>query len=331
MTSRSRSRLVLTFVVRGLVTGLGLLASAPSQLEAAPDSGSIGTSVEGRSIEIGCLGGGDHTVLVVGGLHTGPEAHSSDLVLALAGLGWGGELDVPADARLCLIPTVNPDGVANGTRTNARGVDLNRNWPSLNWTRSAYHPLSGAVSGGAAPLSEPETRALWNYVLQTRPSVVVTLHCCGSVVEANDVVTADQFAQTYAEAAGMRHIADWTAYPVTGQFIDAMDRIGIAAIDVEMAELDSIGLDEHRVAVEASLANGARRPVVAHPRGSLSTTTASTTGDAASNERQYRVRPGDTLADIAARHGTTASALAALNRLVRPDLIEVGQLLAIAS
>jgi LysM repeat protein len=43
----------------------------------------------------------------------------------------------------------------------------------------------------------------------------------------------------------------------------------------------------------------------------------------------YIVRPGDTLTAIAARHGTTVSALAAANRITDPDRIRIGQLLTI--
>ncbi|MBJ7609421.1 MAG: LysM peptidoglycan-binding domain-containing protein [Candidatus Dormibacteraeota bacterium] len=41
----------------------------------------------------------------------------------------------------------------------------------------------------------------------------------------------------------------------------------------------------------------------------------------------YVVHPGDTLADIALRHGTTVSALVEANRLADPNLIRTGQLL----
>jgi LysM repeat protein len=43
----------------------------------------------------------------------------------------------------------------------------------------------------------------------------------------------------------------------------------------------------------------------------------------------YVVRPGDTLSAIAARHGTTVSALAAANQISDPDRIRIGQLLRI--
>jgi LysM repeat protein len=43
----------------------------------------------------------------------------------------------------------------------------------------------------------------------------------------------------------------------------------------------------------------------------------------------YVVRPGDTLWDIAVRHGSTVAALAELNRLTNPSLIRIGQALAI--
>lgn len=43
--------------------------------------------------------------------------------------------------------------------------------------------------------------------------------------------------------------------------------------------------------------------------------------------RPYIVQPGDTLAEIAARFGTTVETLASVNRIPNPDLIVVGQVL----
>ncbi|MDA0350855.1 MAG: M14 family zinc carboxypeptidase [Chloroflexi bacterium] len=134
MTLPSRRGAFVAFAVAIL---LAVLVAPSAAVAATTTSLRIGTSVQGRPIEVACLGSGDQTVIVVGGLHTGPEAHSSDLVLELARLAWAGALDIPGDAQLCLIPTLNPDGAARGTRTNARGVDLNRNWPSANWTATA--------------------------------------------------------------------------------------------------------------------------------------------------------------------------------------------------
>jgi predicted deacylase len=322
MTSRARKPLAIALALAA-VAALTLGVTRPSEGTAADATTStrIGTSAQGRPIDVGCLGSGDQTVLVIGGMHTGPEAHSSELVLELAKLAWGGDLEIPEGARLCLLPTLNPDGLARGTRTNARGVDLNRNWPSLSWTSNAYHPEGGAVSGGKEPLSEPETRALWLYILQTRPDAVLVMHCCGAVVEANESGRAVEMADVYSAGVSMQHIALWTAYPVTGQFIDAMDRIGIAAIDVEMADLLDIDLESHREGVEHVLARLADRPVDHDQRAQASNATPP------SGWTTYRVRPGDTLANIAGARGTTATSLAVVNRLSRPELIEVGQVL----
>src|SRR6476619_6773300 len=38
-----------------------------------------------------------------------------------------------AESRWALVLCVNPDGLLNGTRQNAAGVDLNRNFPSTTW------------------------------------------------------------------------------------------------------------------------------------------------------------------------------------------------------
>ena len=57
-----------------------------------------------------------------------------------------------AGRRVVLLPVINPDGMANGSRFNARGIDLNRNFPAENFSGTARH--------GTRPLCEPESRAI---------------------------------------------------------------------------------------------------------------------------------------------------------------------------
>ena len=71
---------------------------------------------------------------------------------------------------LWVIPTYNPDGLARGTRRNARGVDLNRNFP-LRWA-----DLDGSYESGPRPASEPETRAVMRFLRQVAPRRVISFH-----------------------------------------------------------------------------------------------------------------------------------------------------------
>ena len=64
----------------------------------------------------------------------------------------------------------NPDGSATGTRGNAHGVDLNRNFP---WR---WRHLGGVYYSGTRPASEPETRALRRLILRERPDVSIWFH-----------------------------------------------------------------------------------------------------------------------------------------------------------
>jgi protein MpaA len=73
-----------------------------------------------------------------------------------------------AGVTLVLMPVVNPDGVESGKRYNARGVDLNRNFPAENRHNSSRYGLNA--------LSEPEALAIYQVINDTLPNHIVTLH-----------------------------------------------------------------------------------------------------------------------------------------------------------
>jgi murein peptide amidase A len=126
----------------------------------------VGSSVLHRSI-VACERGtpGGVALVVVGVIH-GNERLGLGVLERLRALA------VPAGVDLWTVATVNPDGLAAGTRQNARHVDLNRNWPGT-WQPSS--PGSDTY-GGPSAASEPETRAFRDFLLRLRPRTVVVFH-----------------------------------------------------------------------------------------------------------------------------------------------------------
>ena len=105
-------------------------------------------------------------MLVVGSIH-GDETAGHAVIARLR------RLAPPAGRPALARRTANPDGVARGTRQNARGVDLNRNFP-LRW-RGGGRPFDTYFPGRARG-SEPETRALQRLMRRIRPDVTVYFH-----------------------------------------------------------------------------------------------------------------------------------------------------------
>jgi murein peptide amidase A len=125
----------------------------------------LGQSVDGRPI-VAFVGGdpaAPRRVLVVGCIH-GNEPAGTAIASVLT------SLRVPAGVELWVIPDLNPDGVAAGTRGNAHGVDLNRNFP---WH---WQHLAGLHYSGTKPLSEPESKIASRLILRVRPVIAIWFH-----------------------------------------------------------------------------------------------------------------------------------------------------------
>ena len=127
----------------------------------------IGRSVQGRQIIVHRVGDAAAAtkVLVVGCIH-GDECVGFPVIDRLRR-----SKAIPG-VELWIVPSVNPDGRRAGTRGNAHGVDLNRNFPA-GWRRI---PRSSRYHSGPRPFSEPESRVVAALVRRIRPRLSIWFH-----------------------------------------------------------------------------------------------------------------------------------------------------------
>jgi protein MpaA len=139
-------------------------ASSPPQPRTVIGKRVIGKTVDGRRIMAWHLGEpGKPKVVLMAGMH-GDELAPRQILVALRD---GGQIN---GINLWVVPTYNPDGAAAGTRKNAHGVDLNRNYP-YKWAN-----LDGGYESGPRPASEPETRAMMKFLGDVRPAWILSFH-----------------------------------------------------------------------------------------------------------------------------------------------------------
>lgn len=128
----------------------------------------VGRSAQGRPIELHQLGDPKWSgeLLVFGCIH-GDECAAG----GVEPLGGGGCPDPSAD--IYVVPDLNPDGAAAGSRLNGRGVDLNRNFGSQWRSRGSAGDLEYP---GPRPFSEPETRLAAKIIRALRPAATIWFH-----------------------------------------------------------------------------------------------------------------------------------------------------------
>lgn len=237
----------------------------------------IGRSIQNHKIESYTFGSGTETIIFVGGIHGGYEWNSTLLAYSFIDAVESGEITVPANLRVEVIPTLNPDGLYDVTgkegrfaitnvddskqgsgygRLNAAGVDLNRNFACKWQPTSTWR--GNAVSAGTAPFSEPESLALKNLVEDTNPKAVIFWHSQAGAVYASEcengvLPSTITLMNTYAKAGGYKAVPVFDAYPITGDAEGWLATLNIPAITVELTTHDTVEWPQNKKAVEAVL------------------------------------------------------------------------------
>lgn len=125
-------------------------------------------------------------ILLLGGIH-GDELTSVSIVFR-----WMEWLDTPAARAFHwhIAPVVNPDGLLapKPQRMNAKGVDLNRNFPTPGWELHAKTYWEKTRKDprrfpGRSPLSEPESRWLSEEMERFQPDVIISVHAPFGVLD----------------------------------------------------------------------------------------------------------------------------------------------------
>lgn len=185
----------------------------PSLCEAAQLQDSSARSVLGRPIWSRDVPaeGVPLRVLVLGGIH-GDEMSSSSLVFHWIALAQTPPADMPVRISWRFIPTLNPDGMfaKPARRVNARGVDLNRNFPTPNWARDARHYWEERTRRdprrwpGNHPLSEPESRFLLEQIDSFKPNLIVSVHAPYGVLDFDGPsVPPSRLGRLYLDQVGI--------------------------------------------------------------------------------------------------------------------------------
>jgi murein DD-endopeptidase MepM/ murein hydrolase activator NlpD len=237
----------------------------PTAGPSALDLQVIGQSVEGRPIVAHRAGTGPLKVVLIGDIHGAFEANTHVLAQQLVEHFMSQPEEVPPEVSLWIIPTMNPDGLATGHRWNANDVDLNRNadtdldgcagndWSADTVGLEGVHP--GA--GGAYPFSEPESRAVRDFLQDAW--IAVFYHSAAEAIYVDACqqhLPTARLAEILSRASGYPVPPEgWAGYPITGDWGDYLAGEGVAAVTVELVDHEDPEFERNLAGVQALLAN----------------------------------------------------------------------------
>ena len=292
LKTRRLVAVVLTVAVFTVGIVIFIVLKKSSELEEPPlqieetetKSEVIGNSVQGRDIEAYTYlprrqaGGGGNHILFVGGIHGGYEWNSVLLAYEVMDYLEVNPEIIPENVSVSVIPSLNPDGVykiigkegrfnisdgaeipredARPGRFNANNVDLNRNFDCKWQPESTWQ--NQKVSAGQSPFSEPEAKALRDFVLKTEPKAVVFWHSRASAVYASEceegiLPETRQIMNLYSDASGYQKVDSFDHYEITGDAEGWLASIGIASITVELETYASLEFDKNLAGLKALL------------------------------------------------------------------------------
>jgi murein peptide amidase A len=131
-----------------------------------------------------------------------------------------------------IIPALNLDGLAAGTKNNANDVDLNRNFAAANWGgrhKPGYFP-------GPHAESEPEVQALVELIARSGAERLVALHSPFRTVNWDG--RGQQLAERMAEKNGYGASGD-IGYPTPGSFGSRYGGdLGLEVVTLEIPFMD---------------------------------------------------------------------------------------------
>lgn len=158
----------------------------------------LANSAEGRPIHVYELENESPAILIIGGMH-GDEPQSAfvaDRIVELLQTRIGDMMN----EHLIVVPRLNPEGLERGSRKNSRDVDINRNFPTANWSQNEP---GDAYYGGLSAGSEPETQLILELIRQHGPRRILTIHCIdGERQCVNFDGPAEELAQVMAKENG---------------------------------------------------------------------------------------------------------------------------------
>ena len=176
----------------------------------------------------------DFKVLIMGGIH-GDEYSSISIMFKW--LELFSPMSLEGEYHWRFAPLVNPDGLLDGQakRQNANGVDLNRNFPSEDWSASAVKYWQESTGSnprrfpGNGAASEPEVQWLVDQIEEFQPDVIVSVHAPYHLLDFDGpAVAPDRIGELYLHQLGV--------YPGSlGNYAGLHKRIPVVTLELPSA------------------------------------------------------------------------------------------------